>query len=341
MKRTTLVAAVASAPLLMLATSAAAQLSISTATSTPVATATAVSGGPGNIDVTAAGSIGVTSPGAAVTLNSNNTVSNEGQIGFTDVSNATGILVQGGFTGSVTNSGTINITETYSPTDSNLDGLIDGNFASGGNRYGIVVSGAAPFVGGITNTGNITVRGNGSDGVLDPGADHRRLPDDQRGAGDQHRGGHRREWLDQRRRRPQRRPERHALRRDRRQRPPVHDQRQRHRSAGRGHQRPGRRRRRHHRERQLDRLPHDDPGQQSGPVGPLHGPGTRIRRTERGGGDHRRLGRRTAFSSAPLPWCRAPPTPTSTTMGSPTHSRAAARSPPTARRPRCRSAWRG
>ena len=166
MKRTTLVAAVASAPLVMLANSAVAQLSITTATTTPVATATAVSGAPGNIDITSTGSIGVTSPGVAVTLNSSNTVSNEGQIGFTDINNATGILVQGGNTGSVTNTGTINLTESYSPTDSNLDGLIDGNFASGGNRYAIVVSGSSPFVGSITNTGTITVHGNASDGVL-------------------------------------------------------------------------------------------------------------------------------------------------------------------------------
>ncbi len=166
MKRSTLVAAVAGAPLLVLANTAAAQLSISTATSTPVATATAVSGAPGNIDITTAGSIGITNPGAAVTLNSNNTVSNEGQIGFTDVNGATGILVQGGNTGSVTNTGTINLTETYSPTDSNLDGLIDGNFASGGNRYGIVVAGSAPFNGAITDTGSISVHGNGSYGVL-------------------------------------------------------------------------------------------------------------------------------------------------------------------------------
>ena len=166
MKRTTLTAAVASAPLLMLASHAAAQLSISTSTSTPVATATAVSSAPGDIDITSAGSIGITSPGVAVTLNSNNMVSNAGQIGFTDIDSATGILVQGGNTGSVTNTGQINITETYAPTDSNQDGLIDGDFASGGNRFGIVVSGSSPFIGGITNTGSIMVHGNASDGVL-------------------------------------------------------------------------------------------------------------------------------------------------------------------------------
>ena len=166
MKRTTLVAAVASAPLLILASRAAAQLSITTATSTPVATATAVSGGPGNIDITTTGSIRLTTPGVAVTLNSNNTVSNEGQIDSTGVDNVTGILIQGGATGSVTTTGQINITENNSSSDSNLDGLIDGNFASGGNRFGIVVAGASPFTGSIFEYGAITVHGNASDGVL-------------------------------------------------------------------------------------------------------------------------------------------------------------------------------
>jgi hypothetical protein len=165
MKRTILLAAVASAPLLAFAGSASAQLSISTATSTPVATATAVSNGPADINITVSGSIGVTSPGAAVTLNSNNSVSNAGKIGFTDVTNATGILVQGGNTGSVTNTGAINVTESYSPTDTNLDGLLDGAFATGGNRYGIVVAGTSPFIGGIYNYGAVTVRGNTSYGV--------------------------------------------------------------------------------------------------------------------------------------------------------------------------------
>ena len=166
MKRTILVAAVASAPLLVFAGHASAQLSISTSTSTPVATATAVSNAPADIDITTSGSLGVTASGVAVTLNSNNTVSNEGAIGFTDIDNATGILVKGGNTGSVINTGTITVTESYSPSyDTNNDGLIAGNFASGGNRWGIQVVGPGTFTGGITNEGTITVHGNGSYGV--------------------------------------------------------------------------------------------------------------------------------------------------------------------------------
>ena len=166
MKRTFLVAAVSAAPLLALGAGyARAQVQITTSTSAPVATATASSGAPADIDITSSGSVGVTVPGVAVTLNSNNSVTNAGAIGFTDIDNATGLLVQGGHTGQVTNTGSITVTETYAPTDLNNDGLIDGDFASGGNRYGIAVRGSSPFVGGIATSGGITVHGNASYGI--------------------------------------------------------------------------------------------------------------------------------------------------------------------------------
>lgn len=165
MKRTLLVAAVATAPLLT-AQGAWAQLTISTSTSTPVATATAVSGGPADINITTSGSIGLTAAGTAVTVNSNNSVSNAGSIGATDIDNVTGIKVLGGFTSTVTNTGAINLTETYSPTDTNRDGLIDGDFAKGGNRFGIVYAGGGLVTGSLIDTGTITVRGNNSYGIL-------------------------------------------------------------------------------------------------------------------------------------------------------------------------------
>ena len=167
MKRTYLAAAVSVAPFLaMLAGQADGQVSISTATTTPVATATVSAGGPANIDVTSGGSIAPTAPAAAITLNSNNTVKVEGSLSFSGVDNATGILVQGGNTGQVTTAGSITVSESYAPTDTNNDGLVDGAFAVGGNRFGIAVQGGAPFVGGITTTGPITVHGNGSAGIV-------------------------------------------------------------------------------------------------------------------------------------------------------------------------------
>ncbi len=166
MKRTLLAAAVSAAPLLLLAPGQLrAQVQITSSSSTPVATATASSGAPADIDITSSGSLGITASGAAVTLNSNNNVTNAGQIGFTGIDNAVGIQVLGGFTGQVINTGGINLTETYTATDSNNDGLLDGVFAQGTNRIGIQVIGAAPFVGGITTTGPITIHGNDSEGI--------------------------------------------------------------------------------------------------------------------------------------------------------------------------------
>ena len=167
MKRKFLAAAVALAPLLAAGAGGAraAPTEITTATTQPVQTATANNGAPNDIDISASGSISPTAPGAAVTLNSNNVVTSEGAISFKDVSNATGILVDGGFTGQVTNTGPITLTESYTPTDTNNDGVLDGPFAQGSGRVGILVLGASPFTGGITSTGAINIQGNTSEGI--------------------------------------------------------------------------------------------------------------------------------------------------------------------------------
>ena len=168
MKRKFLSAALAlSALTLALAGGARAQVSISTSTSSPIATAN--NGQPSDIDITASGSIGVTATTvgeAAVTINSSNVVTNEGAIGFTNIDNATGVLILGGNTGSFTNTGSITLTETYAASaDPNNDGLDNGAWAAGGNRIGILVMGPGTFNGGITETGTITIQGNGSQGV--------------------------------------------------------------------------------------------------------------------------------------------------------------------------------
>jgi hypothetical protein len=101
-----------------------------------------------------------------VTLSSSNNVTNAGQIGFTAIDNATGILAQGGNTGSVVNTGTITVTDNYTTVlDPNNDGLITGVFAQGTNRRGIEVVGPGTLTGGITNEGTITVHGDNSYGV--------------------------------------------------------------------------------------------------------------------------------------------------------------------------------
>lgn len=151
---------------------ALAQVTVSEDTTDPLETATIDAGAPGDITIDS----GVTvSPetGTALTLNSSNTVSNSGTLTITDADNAVGVHILGGNTGSFTNIGAISILEDYTTTDSDEDGDIDtpdgqtgSGIAEGSGRVGILTEGASPFVGDITNQGSISVEGNDSYGVL-------------------------------------------------------------------------------------------------------------------------------------------------------------------------------
>lgn len=177
MQRKVLVATVATAPLLAMAFGAYAETVITTARTTPIATATASSTStPDDVKVDTGGSIALTTAGPLVTLNSNNKVTLGGS-GLTTngVDNSTGVLIQGGTTGSVTNNATINLVEDYTPTDDDKDssgaakpdGDADGPFAKGSNRYGIRMVGPGVFTGDITqsSSGAITIEGNTSAGI--------------------------------------------------------------------------------------------------------------------------------------------------------------------------------
>jgi hypothetical protein len=98
-----------------------------------------------------------------VTLDSNGaTVTNSGAIGFANVSDATGIAVVGGLSGAVSNGAAITLLEDFTPTDTDSDGDLDGPFAQGANRFGIRLTGTAPFAGNISHSGSIQVEGNDS-----------------------------------------------------------------------------------------------------------------------------------------------------------------------------------
>jgi hypothetical protein len=133
---------------------------ISTAITTPVATGTAND----DLRISSTGSIKPTS-GAAVTINSNDNVSNQGTIAIKGANNATGILANTNLTSDITNSGTITIDEDFTPTDTDSDGDIDGPFAQGSNRFGIHVLGGGTFTGTVINTGTISIEGNDSAGI--------------------------------------------------------------------------------------------------------------------------------------------------------------------------------
>jgi hypothetical protein len=150
---------------LLLASPALADTTVSTASTANFNTSTANNGAADNLIISSAGSVSPTA-GTAVTIGSNNTVNNAGTIKFSGVDNAVGIGGGGGFTSGITNSGTITIDETYTQTDTNADGVVDGAFAQGTGRYGILLNGAAPFTGSISNTGTITIKGNNSGGLI-------------------------------------------------------------------------------------------------------------------------------------------------------------------------------
>ncbi len=128
---------------------------------TPVATSTAGGGAADDIEITDDGSIAPSS-GAAVTIDSNNSVTNGGSIQFNNADNVTGILANPNLAGSITNAGDILVTESYTPEDEDEDGDPDGPFAKGSNRYGIHVAPGGTFVGRLVNSGRIAVEGNDS-----------------------------------------------------------------------------------------------------------------------------------------------------------------------------------
>jgi hypothetical protein len=165
--RKSLFSAAAAAPLALLAAAPAwSATTIDNARTTPVATSTANNGQPDDVTISSSGSVAVTGP-VAVTLDSNNTLTNSGTISIKDVDGSTGVLIQGGHTGAFVNGGAVTINESYTATDTNNDGIVDGPYAKGTGRYGVRVIGASPFVGSLTinSTGAINVTGNNSFGL--------------------------------------------------------------------------------------------------------------------------------------------------------------------------------
>jgi|GEM_PF-676563 len=124
----------------------------------------------GDLTIDSGGTIATTAAGAAVTINSDNSVTNNGAISIEDVNDTTGVEIDssmataGGYSGS----GTINVTETYTRTNTDNDqfGIVDGPVAEGSGRTGILISGGSTFTGDVENAGTVTVEGNDSNGIL-------------------------------------------------------------------------------------------------------------------------------------------------------------------------------
>jgi hypothetical protein len=160
LKSTTFLTPVAIA---LLPAAAQAQLTISTATTAPVRTSTAVNNAPADINVTADGSITLTS-GSAITVDSSHAVTNAGKLALDGSANgATAIDVSAGTTGTITSSGTISIGETFTAPNEDANGIVDGPIASALDRTGIRVRGA--HSGNITQSGTVAIEGLNSSGI--------------------------------------------------------------------------------------------------------------------------------------------------------------------------------
>ncbi|QWC57312.1 autotransporter domain-containing protein [Erythrobacter sp. 3-20A1M] len=145
-----------------LATPLAAQTTIDNARTTPVKTSELRNGQGDDLKIGTNGTIKPTG-GNAVTVDSDNDVTSDGKITVTDANGASGIVVVGPRAADIVNNGTITIDETYTPTDTDKDGDLDGGFAKGTGRTGIRVGGA--LTGNVVQAGTITVEGNQSAGV--------------------------------------------------------------------------------------------------------------------------------------------------------------------------------
>ena len=117
-----------------------------------------------DIRISAQGSI-KPAAGAAVTIDSNDSVTNQGTIQSIGANDSTGILANAGTAGTITNSGKIILDENFTATDTDTDGDLDGPFAQGARRYGIRVGAGGTFTGNIVNSGEITIEGNDSAGI--------------------------------------------------------------------------------------------------------------------------------------------------------------------------------
>ncbi|MFC0686228.1 autotransporter outer membrane beta-barrel domain-containing protein [Novosphingobium clariflavum] len=135
---------------------------VTTKKTAPLLTSTIKSGAADAINVTKDGSVVLTS-GTAITMDSNNAVANAGTLSISNANGATGIRALAGTSGDIVNTGTITIDETYTPTDTDKDGDLDGPFALGTNRTGIGIEG--DHTGKLTQSGTITVKGNNSAGI--------------------------------------------------------------------------------------------------------------------------------------------------------------------------------
>lgn len=150
------------AALILTAPPLLAQTTVSSASTTPLATASA-----GDVTVASGGSITLGS-GAAITVNSSNaaTVASGGTLTLGAADGASGIVVNPGVTGTVSNAGAIAVPEDFTAANAGTTTIAAGPIAQASGRYGIHVLPGATGTGSITNSGTITIEGINSGGIV-------------------------------------------------------------------------------------------------------------------------------------------------------------------------------
>ena len=132
----------ASTCFLALTAPAVAETTISTTVTGPVRTSTVKTGGlPDDILINSSGVVNGNASGGVI-IDSNHKLNNQGTIQIGNVNNVAAVDVAAGVTSGITLSGKITVDESFTPTDADNDGDLDGPFATGSNRFGIRTNGA-------------------------------------------------------------------------------------------------------------------------------------------------------------------------------------------------------
>ncbi|MBB3359019.1 MULTISPECIES: autotransporter domain-containing protein [unclassified Novosphingobium] len=150
------------AALVAVATPALADTTVGTSTLTALNTSSA-----GNITVNGSGAIKLPS-GVPITIDSSNTVNvnSGGSLTVAGVSNSAGIVANAGVTTTITNDGTITVSEDYTPPVLGNSSVVNGSVSQLTNRYGIHILSGNATTATISNTGTIGVEGNNSGGIV-------------------------------------------------------------------------------------------------------------------------------------------------------------------------------
>ncbi|MCL6697865.1 autotransporter outer membrane beta-barrel domain-containing protein [Sphingomonas sp. NSE70-1] len=148
-----------------LAAPVAAETTIANTVNGPVRTSTVKAGAPDDILINTSGVVNGTAAGGVI-IDSNHKLKNDGTIQIGNISNVAGVDVAAGVTSDITLNGKIVVDESYTATDADNDGDLDGPFATGSNRFGIRTNGAMTGNILIGAAGSITVEGNNSAGIM-------------------------------------------------------------------------------------------------------------------------------------------------------------------------------